>query len=124
MDVLGVLEKKLANLLEYVARLKSENELLTKNVEQKNMECAELQAVAHSAQSELASLKLDHTRLREECAKQQDEIIALKKNIEMFESSVMEAKTDLEDFHQEKALTKMLVDDLISSIDSLVEQEQ
>jgi len=124
MDVLGVLEKKLAHLLEYTARLKSENELLAKNIEQKNIECGELQSIAQSAQSELASLRLDHTKLREECVKQHDEIITLKKNIEMFESSVMEAKTDLEDFHQEKALTKMLVDDLISNIDSLVEQEQ
>lgn len=124
MEFLGILEKKFASLLEYVGRLKSENDTLAKNIEQKSAECTELRELVQSMKDELIVLQAERVKLVEENSKQADEVAALKKGIEIFESSVLETKTSLDDFHQEKALTKMLVDDLISSIDSLVEQEQ
>ena len=73
MEALGLLEKKIKDLIELVAKLRQENALL----------------------------KTENAQLLQK---------------------VESAKND--ELSQEKALTKMVVDDLIKSIDSLVEEHQ
>jgi len=73
MEALGLLEKKIKDLIELVAKLRQENALL----------------------------KTENAQLLQK---------------------VESAKND--ELSQEKALTKMVVDDLIKSIDSLVEENQ
>lgn len=54
----------------------------------------------------------------------QDENQVLKHQIIKLESSLVSETKDLEQLSQEKVVTKMLVDDLIKSIDSLVDQKE
>lgn len=124
MEVLGVLEKKIASLLDFVNKLKAENELLRSSLEQKTSEYEKVQQQFIATQEQLSGLQVEYARLVEEHTNQKDEIAALKGNLETYENSMLQTKTSIEEYHQEKALTKMLVDDLISSIDTLVEQEQ
>ena len=49
---------------------------------------------------------------------------SLKNQLLNLESSLVEETKDLEELSQEKIMTKMVVDDLISSIDSLVDQKE
>jgi len=53
----------------------------------------------------------------------QEENQMLKHQLMKTESSLVEETKDLEELSQEKMMTKMLVDDLIKSIDSLVDQK-
>lgn len=76
MKALGILEKRVSDLLELIKKLKDENALLS--LENKN----------------------------------------LNSTIESFEVSMLRSKQELD---QEKELTKVAVDGLIKSIDSLVE---
>lgn len=85
MEVLGVLEKKLADLVELAKRLKDKSEQL----QEKNTALAQ-------------------------------ENVQLHERIETLETSLL---NDKEELYQEKELTKLVVDGLIKSIDSLVENE-
>ena len=76
MKALGVLEKRVSDLLELVKKLKDEN----------------------------SKLKLENDEL--------------KSTIDSFEASMLKSKQELD---QEKELTKVAIDGLIKSIDSLVE---
>jgi len=82
MEVLHLLEKKIATLIELIKELKTEKALLV------------------------------------------DENMELKEKLEMLESSLLVREKNVEERSQEIVLTKMVVDDLIKSIDLLVEQEQ
>ncbi len=93
MEMLGLLEKKLAELVEHAKRLKEQNDELRKQFEQ---------------------LAQENARLIQDNA-------LLQGRIEVLELSLLK---DKEELSQEKELTKMVVDGLIKSIDSLVEQEQ
>jgi len=86
MEALGLLEKKIKNLVELIEKLKQENALL----------------------------KTENTRLAEEK-------VQLSQTVK---DAVVEHNKDLDKLSQEKALTKMVVDDLIKNIDSLVEENQ
>jgi len=63
------------------------------------------------------SLKLANQTLNEENQ-------MLKHQLMKTESSLVAETKDLEELSQEKTLTRMLVDDLIRSIDSLVDQKE
>ena len=79
MDLLNVLEKKVAGLVCRVKELEAEN----------------------------AKLSADNTQLTAK--------------LETMENSMLSDIRHIEELDQEKALTKMVVDDLIHSIDSMVE---
>lgn len=81
MEVLNVLEKKIAGLIELIKKLQTENNALT----EQNLELME--------------------------------------KLEKLESSLLAREQNVEERSQEMVLTKMVVDDLIKSIDLLVEQE-
>lgn len=82
MEILNVLEKKIASLIEMIKELKAEKALLV------------------------------------------EENIELKQKLESFESSLLSKDKNVEERTQEIVLTKMVVDDLIKSIDLLVEEQQ
>ncbi len=81
MEVLNVLEKKIASLIELIKELRSEKAVLL------------------------------------------EENAELKDRLEKLESSLLLHDKNVEERSQEIVLTKMVVDDLIKSIDLLVEQE-
>jgi len=83
--MLGVLEKKLADLVELAKRLKEQN---------------------------------DDLRAKNSSLVQEN--LSFQERVESLELSLLK---DKEDLSQEKELTKMVVDGLIKSIDSLVENE-
>ena len=67
---------------------------------------------------------LDLTKgLKTEKAQLTEENRRLTENLETLEVSVLSESSNIEELNQEKALTKKVVDDLIRSIDSLVENE-
>jgi hypothetical protein len=63
------------------------------------------------------SLKLSNQTLQEENQ-------MLKHQLMKTESSLVAETKDLEELSQEKMMTRMIVDDLIKSIDSLVDQKE
>ena len=63
------------------------------------------------------ALKLSNQSLQEENQ-------MLKHQLMKSESSLVAETRDLEELSQEKMMTKMIVDDLIKSIDSLVDQKE
>ena len=82
MEVLNVLEKKIASLIEMIKELKADKALLI------------------------------------------EENLDLKQKLESFESVLLSREKNVEERSQEINLTKMVVDDLIKSIDLLVEEQQ
>lgn len=82
MEILNVLEKKIASLIEMIKELKAEKALLV------------------------------------------EENFELKQKLESFESSLLSKDKNVEERTQEIVLTKMVVDDLIKSIDLLVEEQR
>jgi len=109
MEALSLLESKISSLLELVKKLKTENYSLKK-------ECGQLTA--------------EISQLTEEKAKLSDDNAALSKNIEILttktkevKESMLENDKSLDVLNQEKAETKLFIDDLIKDIDSLVESE-
>lgn len=52
-----------------------------------------------------------------------EEKLELLNKFEMLENSLLKGTQSIEELNQERILTKMVVDDLISSIDKLVEGE-
>lgn len=82
MEALGILEKKIASLIELLGQLRDER-----------------------------------ARLVEEKA----QLVA---KLDLLESSLLTDSEHIEKLNQEKALTKTVVDDLIKSIDLLVEEKQ
>lgn len=86
MDALGVLEQKIAALIES---------------NKTDLTC-------------IKDLRLTVERLQEENKQ-------LKEQLEKLENSLLVRHQSVEELHQEKVLTKMVLDDLIKSIDLLVE---
>lgn len=63
------------------------------------------------------------TKLREENKQLCAENMQLKEQLEKVETSILMRHQNLEELNQEKALVKMVVDDLIKNIDQLVLEE-
>lgn len=61
---------------------------------------------------------------KELAAKLAEEKAQLMARLELVENSLLKGTQNIEELHQERTLTKMVVDELISSIDRLVEQEK
>lgn len=61
--------------------------------------------------------------LQSAVAQLQEENKQLKDQLEKVEHSLLTGHQNVEELHQERALTKMVLDDLIKSIDVLVEQD-
>ena len=77
------------------------------------------------------SLKLSNISFQETIQSSQKSIQALQEENQMLKHQLMKSETslvaetkDLEELSQEKMMTKMIVDDLIKSIDSLVDQKE
>lgn len=102
MEVLSVLEQKIVSLVEFVEKLHKQLELLRAENEALRKEVIELRA-------ENAQFVEENMHIT---AKLQDLSFA----------SEVESK-ELSELHQEKKYTKQVVDDLIKSIESLVEKE-
>jgi len=96
MEALGLLEKKIKNLVELLGKLKDEN----------------------------AKLKAENARLTDENVQLSQSVESLTKEVKTAEHVAVEHDKNLDELSQEKALTKIVVDDLIKSIDSLVEESQ
>jgi uncharacterized coiled-coil DUF342 family protein len=102
MDALRVLEHKITALAALVKDMKSQNEQL-------HAENARLLA-------ESVDLKAENARLAEEAGQ-------LSAKLETMEGSMLMGFEQLNVMSKEKELTKVVVDDLIRSIDSLVKRE-
>lgn len=96
MEVFTLLESRIKSLVELVNKLKDEG----------------------------VGLKAENARLIEENASLSDKVFSLQAQIDSFEGAIVENSKNLDELSQEKALTRMVVDDLIKSIDSLVEENQ
>jgi len=94
MEALGLLEKKIKNLVELIGKLKDEN----------------------------AKLKTENSRLKDENIKLLSKIEDVERTMESTKGSILEQGKNLEELSQEKELTKIVVDDLIKSIDSFVQE--
>jgi len=109
MEALNLLENKISALLDIVKRLKAENGGLKKECEQ---------------------LGVERTRLAEEKAKLEEINAALRKEVgqlttrlESVEGALLTNDENMDKLNQEKTETKVLIDELIKDIDSLVESE-
>lgn len=109
MEALSILENKISSLLELIKGLKAENGSLKK-------ECEQLK-------TEGVQLTEERARLHDENAELHEHIEQLTSKLEAMEKSVFAHDKDVETLSQEKAETKLLIDDLIKDIDSLVKSE-
>ncbi|MCX5924759.1 MAG: cell division protein ZapB [Candidatus Dependentiae bacterium] len=102
MEVLSVLEQKIVSLVEFVEKLHKQNELLRSESEALHKEIVELRAEnAHFVEENMhITAKLHDITF---CAQAESK--------------------ELSELHLEKKYTKQVVDDLIKSIESLVEKE-
>lgn len=96
MEALGLLESRIKSLVELVGKLKDEN----------------------------TRLRIENSRLIEESLHLSGVVSVLQSKMDSFEGAFSENNKNLDVLSQEKELTKMFVDDLIRSIDSLVEENQ
>jgi len=95
MEVLSLLEKRIASLLELTKKLQIENN----------------------------TIKAENSKLVEDNLQLAQQVEHLTNKMKSIEGAVVENSKDLDELSQEKALTKMVVDDLIKSIDSFVKKE-
>jgi len=96
VEALSLLEKKIIHLLELISKLKEENN----------------------------RLKAESAHLVEKNADLSQRVTDLTEKMSVTENAMVEHDKDLDELSQEKALTKMVVDDLIKSIDSFVDKEK
>jgi hypothetical protein len=80
--------------------------------------------VLHVLEKKIASLIDMIKELKAEKAQLLEENLELKQKLESFETSLLSREKNVEERDQEIGLTKMVVDDLIKSIDLLVEEQQ
>ena len=102
MELLTILEKKIHNLLSLVQDFSQKNKYLTTQNE--------------SLRKELEELKCENAKFAEDNAQQAAQLKAI-------EDSLQKENTQSGALQKEKSLAKLVVDDLIKSIDALIEQE-
>lgn len=105
MDALQLLEQKVSSLVELVKGLKEKNLVIKDECDVLTKECAGLKA-------KNAKLAEENTRLAE--------------RMEAIEKKALRDNGQIDELNQEKALTKIAVDDLLERlkiIDSIVEQQ-
>jgi|ERR1700733_2645989 predicted nuclease with TOPRIM domain len=95
MDALKILEEKITSLVELINKLKTEN----------------------------AELKTENANLAQELAQVGEENSQLSSKLLAVEGSLQKDSHRLDELKQEKELTRIVVDDLIKSLDSLVESQ-
>ncbi len=103
MDALTLLEQKVALLVERLAQLKTKNNQLV---------------------AENEKIGVENNELKSKCAQLSQENAQLAEQLDAIENSMLQGSKTVEDLSLEKSLTKAVVDDLIKSIDALVENEQ
>jgi len=113
MEYLGILEKKIGQLLESAKQDAQQLSELKKESEQLKVENSEL----------LQQLASDDGSVKEEVVTLRKENEDLRKQIEKLEDSLLARHESIEALSQEKELTRMAVDDLIKDIDSIVGSE-
>ena len=102
MESLVILEKKLYQLLTIVQDVSQKN----KDFEREN----------ESLKQILEDLKFENARFAEEN-------VQLTSQLKVIENSLQRENTESDALQQEKNLAKLVVDDLIKSIDALMERE-
>lgn len=95
MDALKLLEEKITSLVELINKLKTEN----------------------------AELKTENANLAQELAQIAEENTQLGSKLLIVQGSLQNDSHRIDELKQEKELTRIVVDDLIKSIDSLVENQ-
>lgn len=102
MEVLSILEQKIVSLVEFVEKLHKQNEIL---------------------RSESEVLQKEIVELRAENAHFVEENMHITAKLHDLASCAQAESKELSELYQEKKYTKQVVDDLIKSIESLVEKE-
>lgn len=114
MERLGILEKKLGLLIESKKHDAERIGELSMQLEEQKEEGLKL----------LLELELLKTSTLDDVTRVQEENLALKSQVEQLENTLLVRHQNMEGLNQERELTKMAVDDLIKSIDTLIEAEQ
>lgn len=114
MERLGILEKKLGLLIESKKHDAERIGELSMQLEEQKEEGLKL----------LLELELLKTSTQDDVTRVQEENLALKSQVEQLENTLLVRHQNMEGLNQERELTKMAVDDLIKSIDTLIEAEQ
>lgn len=113
MEQLSVLEKKLMMLIESKKKDAARISELCMELEMKSQDhlklSQEMESTRGSSQDEMVRLMEENEQL--------------KKQVEKLEDTLLVRHQSIEGLNQEREFTKMAVDDLIKSIDILVEQE-
>lgn len=110
MDMLKVLEEKVVSLVAMIKDLKAKN--------------VSLEAKASEHLERADDLVAKNKDLKSENAKLAEENAQLVAKLDGLKGSVYKGTQEIETLNEEKALAKVAVDDLIKSIDDLVEIEK
>jgi len=102
MKVLNVLEEKIKSLVTLIKGRKTESETL---------------------QADKEKLKTENDGLKTENAKFAEDNAQLTAQLRSIEGSMLKETDQVKELKQERSATKAVVDDLIKSIDALVEHE-
>jgi FtsZ-binding cell division protein ZapB len=105
MDALQLLEEKISSLVAIIKELKEKNKQLS---------------------DEVGNLSTENMEIAAKHAKMADENSQLVSKVAALEKKALEGNDQIDELNQEKALTKIAVDDLLErlkSIDSLVEKQ-
>ncbi len=105
MDALRLLEEKISSLVTIIKELKEKNDQLS---------------------DEIQAISKKNSKLITENAKVAEENAQLLAKAESLEKKALEGNDQINELNQEKALTKIAVDDLLDrliSIDSLIEKQ-
>ncbi len=102
MEVLLVLEEKIKTLVAIVKSLKEQNDLL---------------------QSKYDSLNAGHAELKAENEKLAEGNAQLTSQLKTIENTILKETGHVQELTEERSMTRLVLDDLIKSIDSIVENE-
>ena len=102
MEVVLVLEEKIRTLIAMVKSMKEEQ---------------------HDLQSKYDSLKSEHAELKAENDKLTQGNAQLTFQLNVIEKSMLKETGHVQELTEERSMTRLVLDDLIKSIDSIVENE-